>query len=318
MSEGRFEALFDAMPEAIVLVEYDDGDPIVRGCNDTFQRRFGYGADTLGGESLNEYIVPEEESRARTAGEIDAAAARGERVEREVTRLTADGTRDFLFRAAPFREAGTTISVGIYVDVTDRRRERQRYEALIENASDVVTILDADGTIRYESPSIERVLGYDPQDLVGENAFEYIHPEDRPAVVEEFEAAVADPDATPTVEYRFRDADGEWRVLESVGSNHIDTPPIEGYVVNSRDVTERVERVRRLEWYEAYVEYRETEYQLSEAHVELNVLEAEHSDDELRDSEEYARLADRIDELEDELAAIEEEYDDIPGDGPPI
>jgi PAS domain S-box-containing protein len=318
MSEGRFEALFDAVPEAIVLVEYDDGDPIVRDCNDTFQRRFGYGADTLGGESLNEYIVPEEESRARTAGEIDAAAARGERVEREVTRLTADGTRDFLFRAAPFREAGTTMSVGIYVDVTDRRRERQRYEALIENASDVVTILDADGTIRYESPSIERVLGYDPQDLVGENAFEYIHPEDRPAVVEEFEAAVADPDATPTVEYRFRDADGEWRILESVGSNHIDTPPIEGYVVNSRDVTERVERVRRLEWYEAYVEYRETEYQLSEAHVELNVLEAEHSDDELRDSEEYARLADRIDELEDELAAIEEEYDDIPGDGPPI
>lgn len=318
MSESRFEALFDAVPEAIALVEYVNGDPIVRDCNDTFQRRFGYGADTLRGESLNDYIVPDGEKSERTAGEIDTAAARGERVEREVTRLTADGTRDFLFRAAPFREEGSAMSVGIYVDITDRRRERQRYEALIENASDIVTILDADGTIRYESPSIERVLGYDPGDLVGENAFEYIHPEDRPAVVEEFEAAIADPDATPEVEYRFRDADGDWRVLESVGSNHIDSPPIEGYVVNSRDVTERVERVRRLEWYEAYVEYKELERQLSEVRVELNVLEAEHTAEELHDSEEYARLADRVDELENELAAIEDEYEDIPGDGPPV
>lgn len=318
MGRNRLSALFDAVPEAIVLVEYVDGDPIVRNCNDTFQRRFGYGVDTLRGESLNDYIIPDRERRKQSIEEIDSAAARGNRVEREVTRQTADGTRDFLFRAAEFQEDGTTMSVGIYVDITDRKRERQRYEALIENASDVITILDIDGTIRYESPSIERVLGYAPADLIGENAFEYIHPEDRPAVAEEFEAAVADPDATPEAEYRFRNADDEWRVLESVGSNHIDSPPIEGYVVNSRDVTERVEREHRLEWYRAYVTYQKKSRQISEARVELNVLETELTERELRDSKQYDRLTDRIADLEADLAAIEEEYGDMSQDEPPI
>lgn len=243
----RTEALFEAVPEPVVLVEFCDGEPIVRACNDTFTRQFGYAAESIVGESLNEYILPDDDHARQAATEIDEAAAEGRTIERSLTRQTADGTRDFLFRAAPFEEEDTVKSLGIYIDITDRHREQRRYEALIEHSSDIITILEVDGTIRYESPSVERILGYEPAQLVGESAFDYIHPDDRERVIEEFERSLRNEDLQPEVEYRFTAADGSWRWLASTGSNHIDSKPIEGYVVNSRDITERKQREQELQ-----------------------------------------------------------------------
>lgn len=319
MSTERTRALFNAVPEPVVLVEFVDCDPIVRACNETFTRQFGYAADAIVGESLNDYIVPPGDAHRESAARIDEAAAAGETIEQEITRRTADGTRDFLFRAVPFEEGATVKSIGIYVDITERHRERQRYEALIEHSSDIVTILDADGTIRYESPSVERILGYDPADLVGTSAFEYIHPDDRSAVVTEFERGLTDPERHPNIEYRFRAADGSWRWLASIGSNHVDHEPIDGYVVNSRDVTERRERERKLEWYRTYIRYQQTERELNEVKVEVSVLEAEYTADELAAHQQYQTYSDRLDalsaeldELEAELDQLEATYDDLP------
>jgi PAS domain S-box-containing protein len=58
------------------------------------------------------------------------------------------------------------------------RRSEEHFRSRIENASDLITVLEPDGTIRYESPSVERVLGYQPEEMVGKNAFDYIHPDD--------------------------------------------------------------------------------------------------------------------------------------------
>lgn len=315
----RKGALFDAVPEPVVLVEFSDGNPIVRACNDTFTQQFGYAADEITGESLNDHIVPDDQTQHRIAGEIDEAAAAGRTVERKVTRLTADGRRDFLFRAVPFRNQETIKSVGVYVDITERHRERQRYEALIEHSSDIITILSADGTIRYESPSVEGVLGYEPTDLIGACAFDYIHPDDRARTIEEFERGLTNPDIEPNAEYRFRAADGSWRWVESIGSNHIDNKPIEGYVVNSRDITDRKQRERRLKWYRTYVQYQQKQRKLSETRIELNVLESEYTDDELASNDTYEEYVTRlnefateIEELEAELEQLEAEYDELP------
>jgi signal transduction histidine kinase len=83
--------------------------------------------------------------------------------------------------------------------------------------------------------------------MVGEDIFEYVHPEDREEIVSTFEEDVENPDGLVRLEYRFRNADGEYRVVESVGRNLLDTPAVGGLVVNSRDVTDRVERERELE-----------------------------------------------------------------------
>jgi len=134
------------------------------------------------------------------------------------------------------------------------RESERRFRSLVQNASDVITVLGADGKILYESPSIRSVLGYEPDELVGENAFDYVHPEDAERVSAEFASVVNDPGTVPSLGFRFRHKDGSWRHLETTGSNLLDDPGVRGIVANSRDVTERKEAERRLR--EAEFRYR--------------------------------------------------------------
>jgi PAS domain S-box-containing protein len=115
-----------------------------------------------------------------------------------------------------------------------------RLEALLENASDVISIVDADGTRRYQTPSVERVLGYRPEELVGKSVFNLIHPDDLPRVTEAFRRAVAAPGSAVRLEYRARHRDGSWRVFDAVGRNLLDVPAVAGGVVTSHDITDRV------------------------------------------------------------------------------
>jgi len=127
-------------------------------------------------------------------------------------------------------------------DITDRKereRELKRYKILTEEVTDSIGIVSEDGTIRYENPAIERILGYDRGTLEGTSAFEYIHPENRREVIDRFSALVAeDGRETERVQYRMRHADGSWRWLESEASSRTD-PALDGYAITSRDVTEQ-------------------------------------------------------------------------------
>jgi PAS domain S-box-containing protein len=146
-------------------------------------------------------------------------------------------------------------------DVTERRQveealqEREEYfRKLIENTSDIITILEPDGTIRYQSPAVERLLGYRSGELDGRNAFELIHEEDHAPTLREFAELVAHPGTTRSVTYRFRHAEGGWCVLESTGRTISPTGPQEGVVINSRDVTERIEAQEALRFQTALLE----------------------------------------------------------------
>ena len=127
-----------------------------------------------------------------------------------------------------------------------QRYGEEHFRLLIENASDLITILDATGTIRYESPAVERVLGYSPQALTHKNIFEFVHPDDTPQVRSAFTHALHTPGTTLSVECRFRHHDGSWRIFETIGKNLLDDPAVAGIVINSRDITERkaVERLK--------------------------------------------------------------------------
>jgi PAS domain S-box-containing protein len=107
-----------------------------------------------------------------------------------------------------------------------------------------------DGTIRYLSPSVERVLGYTPEEMVGTSTAEYVHPDDTERARGELEALLSKPGVHPAaVETRVRHKDGSWRHLEGMATNLLDDPAVEGLVFNQRDVTDRVraeEEVRRL------------------------------------------------------------------------
>ena len=118
-------------------------------------------------------------------------------------------------------------------------------------ASDMVTVIETDGTIRYQGPALERVLGYDPGEHVGRNVYEFLHPED----VARGETALAEVIGTPgvsaPVEFRWRHKDGSWRWLESIGNNLLHDPYVRAIVSSSRDITGRKREEAR---YEALVE----------------------------------------------------------------
>src|SRR5690606_14532164 len=119
------------------------------------------------------------------------------------------------------------------------------------NASDIITILDPEGVVRYQSPAITRVLGYAPDELVGENVLTYLPPEDVAPTAEALSRVTAQPGTSVTAEFRFRHKDGTWRDLEGVGTTLSPASPAEGVVVNSRDITERKAAERALRESEA-------------------------------------------------------------------
>jgi PAS domain S-box-containing protein len=122
---------------------------------------------------------------------------------------------------------------------TELTRREKYFRALTDNALDILTLLGREGRFLHNSPSVKHVLGYEPEELAGQNAFALIHPEDLPRVLQGFEYGMRNPDRTVTLEFRFRHRDGAWRYLEAVGQSRLDDPEIAGVVVNSRDVSDR-------------------------------------------------------------------------------
>ena len=119
-------------------------------------------------------------------------------------------------------------------------RERERYfRRLIEHASDAITILNPDGTIRYSSPAIERHFGYSPQERQGRSAFELLHPDDERRLREAFGHVLRTPDVAVPALARIRTRSGEWREAELIARNLLDDPVVRGIVINTRDVTEQ-------------------------------------------------------------------------------
>ena len=122
---------------------------------------------------------------------------------------------------------------------TELVRREKYFRTLIENALDVVTVLNREGLFLYNSPSSKRVLGYDPKELAGQNAFAFIHPEDLPHAWEGFQHGIKNPAQPVTLQFRFRHRDQSWRYLEAVGENRLDDPDVAAIIINSRDVTDR-------------------------------------------------------------------------------
>ena len=126
------------------------------------------------------------------------------------------------------------------------RRSEEHFRSLIENASDIVTIVGENGVFRYASPSVERVLGYAPGELLERNAFDYVHPDDIAIVGEALARAIHNPGSPQAAQFRFRARDGAWRVLEAVGQARVDPGGSAQLIVNARDVTERQRQERAL------------------------------------------------------------------------
>ncbi|MGH9764201.1 MAG: PAS domain S-box protein, partial [Blastocatellia bacterium] len=241
-SEQRYRAVVDQSVVGIYLLDVLTKRVIE--ANPAFSHLLGYDLEDVRGLSL-----------------YDLAAHSEEEIDQNVGRVVAN-QHEYVGERRYRRKNGSIVDVDVFAnlvrfddrevfcvtcnDVTNRRsmetalrRSEAHFRSLIDNALDLITIVDGSGLMLYQSPSIERTLGYKPEELNGKSAFDFIHPEDAATVSEALGKIIEAPGATESSVFRFRHLDGSYRVLEAIGKTAPDNTGISGVVVNSRDITER-------------------------------------------------------------------------------
>jgi diguanylate cyclase (GGDEF)-like protein/PAS domain S-box-containing protein len=136
-------------------------------------------------------------------------------------------------------EVTQVLETVVRAEELHRRQGEARFRALGQHASDIIRIVDPDSTIRYQSPSLERVLGYGPAEHISTRLLALIHPEDRPLVSVFLTAAAQRPGISEPVQYRVRHLNGTWVHVETIVSNLIDDPNVGGLLLTTRDISER-------------------------------------------------------------------------------
>lgn len=222
--------------------------------NTAAEKLFGLPRAEAIGQQIFEFIVPEHrdiaiaatrkklaEGGGSTTYTVDVISNSGQRIPLEVsTQLIYD--------------KGRPIAVqGIARDVTERRkaaealeRSERYFRALIENAADAITVINADGTVRYQSPSVQRILGYKPEERLGKSVLDIVHPDDLPAAMKLLDGLWKNPDSPIHAVMRARRADGSWLHVEFRVRNLLADSAVGGLVMNWRDVTDTVESDRQV------------------------------------------------------------------------
>jgi len=121
------------------------------------------------------------------------------------------------------------------------RLREEHFRSLIENGDDLIVVTGADGSIRYVSPSVRRLLGYAPEAWVGKSLFDFVHPDDAQRLRDAIAYGAPEGVVGQPIEVRLRDAAQAWRVLEGAISNLLENAAVRGIVFNARDVTQRRE-----------------------------------------------------------------------------
>ena len=130
----------------------------------------------------------------------------------------------------------------------------QQFRSLIENTSDMIAVVDHEGRLGFQSPSVERVLGYRPEEASGRNVMDFVHPEDLTSARAALARALTSPEKPLPFEGRLRHRDGSWRRIQTIGRRAPETSGADAIILNARDVTESralEERVRQSQRMEA-------------------------------------------------------------------
>ena len=209
---------------------------------------YGVREQDFGGvyEAWQKGLHPEDRARSEAAFAAALVGPGGFHIEFRVVRPSGE-VRDIEAHAEVTRAAdGSPLHViGVNRDVTDRRRmendlrqSEEKFRRLIENSSDVIAVVNGGGVIQYQSPSTLRVLGYQPEEVLGQAVTSFIHPEDRGKAAQGIQRALSDVLISVPLEYRIRHRDGTWRIFQSIGRSMGEASDDKVVVVNSRDVTD--------------------------------------------------------------------------------
>jgi PAS domain S-box-containing protein len=240
-SEQRMRVLFELSPDAVFV---EDLEGFVLDVNTAACRLHGLSRNELIGKSVLDLVPPGHREIVK-ADFAKLVAGQSIRVA-ESWSLTADGQHvPVEIKANHITYSGKPALLVNARDITERkaaeaeaRARDEHFRMLIENASDIITVIALDGMIEFQSPSVRRILGYQPEEMTRQSAFAFIHPEDAERVTAAIQKTISQPGEVVTVEYRIRHQDGTWRTLQSSGRYTVAGATAGSIVVNSRDITE--------------------------------------------------------------------------------
>ena len=235
------EALLESIPG--LLYVYDEEGRLIK-WNKKHEIMTGYSEDELSKMTLDQWYKGEDVDRVAAAAAEVFQSGYGE-VEANLCKKNGE---QFLMHCNGVRlELGGKIYfVGIGTNIAKQReneeliiRSEARHKSMIENISDVITIVDQNGIIKYKSPNVKRLFGWDQDALIGLHYLETAHPEDRDMLTREFEWLLQQDGVKSNLEYRYKKKDGSYCIIELTAINLINNPDINGILVNYKDITER-------------------------------------------------------------------------------
>lgn len=195
---------------------------------------------------ITDYHLPSFDGRAAleivraTRPDIPVIVVSGALNDEESSELMRLGAADFVLKDRPARlGAAVRNALQRAAEARLRRAEDARFRALIENLSEVIATLDAQGLVRYVSPSVTAIGGYAPGELVGRQFMDLLHPDDLEAERRAWRGVLESRGDFVVSERRIRIKDGTWRPCEMVASNLLHVPEVAGVVLVLRDITER-------------------------------------------------------------------------------
>lgn len=235
-SKEKFETVFEHANDAIFIVDIEN-DSIVD-CNPAAEELVEFSREELLSMPASNLHPHNLEEFMNFAGTV---IEEGEGWTDDITCYCKSGDILPAEMSASVVEIDGRPHLVNHIRETTDREERDWFEALIEHSNDLLTVINPDGSIRYQSPSVDHVLGYEPDDLRDESLFDFLHPDDQSEVRDLIDVlSNAESGLVRRLEYRFRHADRSWAWLETVVSYRPDSP-ITGYVFNARDITSRKE-----------------------------------------------------------------------------
>ncbi len=249
-SDAKFRSMAESTAAAIYIIQEDK-------CvyaNPAACKMSGYTTDELLSLTFDEFFMLERHGKCR-----NLALEWQEGLEIPISfegkfRTKTAAVRWGATTVAPTDYDGRRALIGTTFDITDRKEAEQALEQreewfrrLVQDSADITCVVGPEGTLDYVTPSEPIVPGYDIIDgLVGENLFDYIHPDDLNDCLDAFQRIMATPGNVERQVFRFRTPEDQWAHLEAHGRNLIHDPVIGGIVVNARNVTERMEMQEKL------------------------------------------------------------------------
>lgn len=243
-SEERFATIFHGSPVGICITALEDGKFV--DANAAFFRTEGLTReDVTGRTSLELGYWPAPSDRERMVQQlIDADSPR----ECVVPFRRCDGSVGYSMRTMQrITLDGQDCILTLFNDITDRKRTEERlqaserhFRALIENSSEGISLLSADGTILFSTASVARITGFSAGENYGRRFFDLVHPDDQELVQSQLRSLLTGTPMQEPVVFRYQHKDGFWRWLEAIGTNLLSDPSVQAIVANYRDVTERI------------------------------------------------------------------------------